>query len=255
MTITTTHAVGTFCWPELCSADASTSKSFYSSLFGWEPRDLHMPEGDYTVFTLGGQNVGAMYQMTEDRRQAGIHPHWNSYVAVADAEETARKCEALGGTVLMKPVDAGPDRMANLQDPEGVRFCIWQAGKEAEPMRINEVGALVWTELITRDADQASEFYSRLFGWRPQLYEGAGMPYTIFNLAGEDRGTGGMFEITEEMSGEQPRWLPYFMVEDADQIVRRTENWAAESCMAQWMFRLSDGSPPCWIPKARSSQF
>ena len=103
MTATTTHIPGTFCWPELCSADVAASKQFYASLFGWKSSDIHMPAGDYTLLKLGSQRVGAMYQMTEQRKIAGVLPHWNSYVAVISADETARNTIALGGKVLREP--------------------------------------------------------------------------------------------------------------------------------------------------------
>jgi predicted enzyme related to lactoylglutathione lyase len=156
MSITTTHPPGTFCWPELYSGPAADSKRFYSSLFGWKSSDMHMPEGDYTIFKLGDQSVSAMYQMKEDRSRAGVVPHWNSYVAVSNADETARKAASLGGKVLMQPGDADGNRMANLQDPTGANFSIWQATKPSEPTRNNEVGALCWTELYTRDPEKAS---------------------------------------------------------------------------------------------------
>ena len=103
----TTHIPGTFCWPELCSADVAASKQFYTSLFGWHSSDIHMPAGDYTLLKLDNQRVGAMYQMTEHRKIAGVLPHWNSYVAVISADETARNTTALGGTVLQGTLRRG----------------------------------------------------------------------------------------------------------------------------------------------------
>jgi len=222
MTVLTSAAVGTFCWPELCSDDAAASKKFYAGLFGWEANDMHMPEGDYSLFKLGGQNVGGLYQMKDDRKKAGVLPHWNSYIAVSDADETAKKAASLGGKVLMQPVDAGKDtRMANLQDPTGVNFCIWQGGSQPEEVRLNELGALCWTELYTRDTKKSSEFYTRLFGWSAKPFDKSPMPYTIFNVAGDERMLGGMLEITKDMEGMQPQWLPYIMVENADKSAER----------------------------------
>src|SRR5690242_8868264 len=122
MSVFTAPLVGTFCWPELASSDAAASKKFYSSLFGWDHEDHHMPDGDYTMFRLEGEGVGALYQIQEDRMKAGVHPHWNSYVAVADADHIAEQCAFLGGKVLMQPFEAGSDRMANLEDPFGALF-------------------------------------------------------------------------------------------------------------------------------------
>src|SRR5262245_3715264 len=215
MTTTTSQKPGTFCGPELCSANGAASKRFYSSLFGWESDDTHMPEGDYTLFKLGDGCVGSMYQMKEERQKAGVVPHWNSYLTVANAHETTKKAASLGGEVLMQPFDADGNRMANLQDPTGAKFSIWQPTKPPAPIRVNEVGALCWSELYTRDAAKASSFYSELFGWRPKPFEQSPMPYTVFNLPSEKRGIGGMVAMPREMPGS-PHWLPYFQVKDAD---------------------------------------
>ena len=50
-----------------------------------------MPAGDYTLLKLGSQRVGAMYQMTEDRKIAGVLPHWNSYVAVTQRRRNGQE--------------------------------------------------------------------------------------------------------------------------------------------------------------------
>lgn len=212
--------VGTFCWPELCSGDAAASKAFYGGVFGWEAHDKGMPEGAYTIFRSDGQDVGAMYEMNEERKRAGVRPHWNSYVAVADADETARKAAELGGKVLGGPFDGTDvDRMANLQDPEGVTFCIWQSMGPHDPVRLGDVNSLCWTELYTSDAEKAKAFYSSLFGWRAQPFED-GSHYTIFSLPDDERGVGGMMTMCSEMPGG-PHWLPYFRVEDTDGTVER----------------------------------
>ena len=225
----TTHVPGTFCWPELCSADVAASKKFYASLFGWQSSDIHMPAGDYTLLKLDNQRVGAMYQMTEHRKIAGVLPHWNSYVAVISADETARNTTALGGKVLREPFGADANRMANLQDPTGAKFCIWEINEQPQATRLNEVGALCWTELYTRDPVKAADFYSGLFGWRPQPWKGGAMPYTMFNLADEDRPAGGMLAMPSEMPGPS-HWLPYFQVEDADKSAERNSELGGKTC-------------------------
>lgn len=227
----TTHIPGTFCWPELCSADAAASKKFYGSLFGWESSDMHIPAGDYTLFKVGSQRVGAMYQMTSDRKFAGALPHWNSYVAVTNAEETVRNTIALGGKVLREPFGANANRIANLQDPTGAKFCIWEINQEPQATRLNEVGALCWTELYTRDPIKVAEFYSGLFGWRAEPWKGGAMPYTTFNLADEDRPAGGMLAMPDEMPGSS-HWLPYFQVADADKSAAHTEELGGKICNA-----------------------
>ncbi len=228
MSVTTAHAAGTFCWPELSTTNVPAAKTFYSTLFKWESNDLPMPQGGpYTMLKLGGQDVGAMHTIQEQQTKAGVPPHWMSYVAVTNADETAKNAASLGGTVIMPPfdvMDAG--RMAVIQDPTGAVFSIWQAKANPGATRINEVGALCWTELYTRDPEKASAFYSALFGWRPKPWEGP-MPYTVFNFAHEDRMAAGMLSMSDEMKGMPPHWLPYFQVDDTDASAARAREMGA----------------------------
>lgn len=183
----------------------------------------------FTLLKLGKQRVGAMYPMTEDRKIAGVLPHWNSYVAVISADETAKNTTSLRGKVLREPFGADANRMANLQDPSGAQFCIWEINQQPQVTRLNEVGAVCWTELYTHDPIKAAEFYSGLFGWRPQPWKGGAMPYTMFHLADEDRPAGGMLAMTSEMPGPS-YWLPYFQVEDADKSAEYTKELGGKIC-------------------------
>ena len=61
MPTVTTHAPGTFCWPELATSDVTGAKKFYTTLFGWQFNDNEMGPGmTYTIYTLNGRDVAAM---------------------------------------------------------------------------------------------------------------------------------------------------------------------------------------------------
>jgi predicted enzyme related to lactoylglutathione lyase len=69
--------------------------------------------------------VGALYQMSA--QQQGVPPHWNSYVTVASADDSAAQAKKLGGNVMLEPfdvLDAG--RMAVVADPTGAVFRLHQ---------------------------------------------------------------------------------------------------------------------------------
>jgi predicted enzyme related to lactoylglutathione lyase len=225
MPVTAARTTGTFCWPELSTTDVPAAKKYYSSLFNWQPNDSPMPQGGtYTMLKLEGQDVGAMAPLMDDQKKAGVPPHWMSYVSVASADDTAKKASTLGGKVIAPAfdvMDAG--RMAVLQDPTGAIFSIWQPKAHPGATRLNEVGSLVWTELYTRDTAKASAFYTGLFGWQTKPFEGSPMPYTVFQRPGDERGLGGMLDMTGQLPAEvPPHWLPYFAVEDTDKIVARS---------------------------------
>ena len=229
MSVTTTYQAGTFGCPGFCSGDAAACKKFYSSLLGWEAADMGGSGGNYTMFKVQGEAVAGMYQMADDRKKAGVKPHWNCYLAVDNIDETVKKTTALGGKVLTQPFDAMGDVMANLQDPTGGKFSVWQQKTQPEPARLNEVGALCWEELYTDDTAKSAAFYSDLFGWRAEPFDGnSPMPYTVFLPEGNERGIGGMLKITDEMQGMKPGWIPYFMVADTGATMAKARTLGAE---------------------------
>lgn len=212
---------GVFCWPELCSAGIEPSREFYSQLFGWDAREEKMPDGSYWTFLLGGKGVAGMYQAKPERLAAGVKPHWNVYIAVEDAVATANRVAELGGKITGGPFTEGHYTMANLQDPFGAGFCVWQLDSAVEQTLINAEGAMCWSELYTPDKEEAAAFYSGVFGWEAKPFQAGPMPYTTLNLPGQERGVGGMIQLTPEMQGWAPQWIPYIMVADAAALATR----------------------------------
>ena len=214
----TSHAAGTFSWPELATTDQKAGVAFYKALFGWDVNEQPIgPTEVYSMFQVRGKPVGAASTQQPQERQMGVPPHWNSYVTVANVDESAKKAESLGGKVFMPPfdvMDAG--RMAVLQDPTGAVFEIWQANRSIGAEILNEPGALCWTELTTSDTTAAEKFYTGLFGWTPKhSAAGAPMEYTEFSVNGQP--SIGMMAKPAEMPAHIPSyWMPYFQVADCD---------------------------------------
>jgi predicted enzyme related to lactoylglutathione lyase len=212
------HAPGTFCWPELATTDQKSAVSFYRSLFGWEVNEQPIgPTETYSIFQIRGKDVGAAYTMRAEERQHGAPPHWNAYVTVANADETANRAKALRAIVLAPPFDVmDSGRMAILQDPTGAVFQIWQPKNHIGAKLLREPGALTWTELATRDPEAAKTFYTSLFGWKEKTSTGGGMTYTEFSIG--DAPFAGMMEMNAQMVSMNvpPNWLTYFEVADVD---------------------------------------
>lgn len=214
------YTPGTFCWPELVAKDVDVAKGFYSKLFGWSYTDV--PIGDekvYTMASLNGKEVGAMYQMWAEQETHGVPTHWASYVSVSDADESAKKVGELGGDVLMEPMDVfDAGRMAMIADPTGAVVSLWQPLKHIGATLVNEHGALCWNELLTNDTGQAGEFYAGLFGWSASEQDMGGMMYTVF-MNGESPAAG-MMKIDKSWGDVPPNWLVYFAVNDCDGCVQ-----------------------------------
>jgi predicted enzyme related to lactoylglutathione lyase len=217
------HVPGTFCWPELATTDQKGGVAFYRGLFGWDVVESPIGPGlTYSMFDVKGKGVGAAAMMQLAEREHGVPPHWNNYVSVANADDTVKRAQALGGKVLAPAFDVmDSGRMAVLQDPTGGTFCVWQAGKHFGAAILGEPGALCWTELVTRDTKAAEKFYTSLFGWTAKTSSGDGMEYT--ELSNQGKSQAGMLKLTPEMGDMPPFWMPYFMVTDCDASTARAK--------------------------------
>jgi len=210
----TSYTAGTPSWVDLTTSDAEGAKAFYTALFGWTFIDMPVPNGSvYTMLQKDGSNVAALSAASPD--QAGIPPHWNTYITVDDVSAAAEKVTALGGSVHVPPMDVmEAGRMAVIQDPSGAFFCMWQAGTSIGSETVNEHGAFTWSELMTNDVDRCGSFYNGLFDWEPSVTDMPNGKYTSFTQG--ERGIGGMMAITPEMGPTPPNWMPYFGADDCD---------------------------------------
>ena len=216
----TEYAAGTPSWVDLSTTDADASKAFYGELFGWSATEASEEFGGYATFLDDGKSVGGLNPM-------GEVPAWATYVATDDADATAAKVSAGGGTVIAPPMDVGDlGRMAVFGDPGGAVFGVWQAGEHKGAEKVNEPNSLTWNELHSRDIEGAKTFYSAVFGWTPTAMEMGDGDYTIWNL-GEKGIGGGMGMGAEAPADMPPHWLVWFAVADRDATVAKARELGA----------------------------
>ncbi|MDX3855580.1 VOC family protein [Streptomyces sp. AK02-01A] len=129
---------GSLCWCELYTPDEDGAFAFYNSVFGWEVVSMPMPggTGTYRMINPAGQGsdsvFGGFVPLGSDPVEADGGPHWLLYFAVTECDATVAVARALGGTVLMAPVELeGVGRFAKLADPYGARFAVLQAAPVA----------------------------------------------------------------------------------------------------------------------------
>jgi len=109
---------GAFSWSELMTGDPAKAAEFYGSLFGWTISATDMPEGKYFVAKVGEIPVAGMMACPDPANK--MPPNWSCYVTVDDVDATIARCKALGGTVLMPPMDVPTvGRMACIRDAQG----------------------------------------------------------------------------------------------------------------------------------------
>jgi uncharacterized protein len=200
------YAEGTFCWVDLVTTDVDEARRFYGGLFGWDA-----PDGEqYTHWTLEGRDVAGVYTLPD------VEPAWAGYVAVADADGTAARAAALGGSVEERPHDTSgaAGRRAVIADPIGARVALWQAGTRPGAGLVNDVGCWCANQLQAHDPAPAIPFYRDVFGWEVVEDEESEPPYWDVRVHGSENGS--------LIGGEQgpPAWLVYFHVADVEAATR-----------------------------------
>ncbi|MEU6318753.1 VOC family protein [Streptomyces sp. NPDC047009] len=200
------------CWTELGTSDMEAAKRFYADLFGWRPEtDPRQEAGGYTVAHLGDAAVAALSPLYQESQPVA----WNVSFAVTDAEAAAEAVRAAGGTVILGPMDVfDAGRFTVARDPGGAAFQMWQQRTFPGAGLFNAPGSLGWVELLTREPDRVTDFYTTVFGWSVNASE----EYTQWGI--DDADFGGMLTMDDRFAAEvPPHWLPYFAVEDVDTTV------------------------------------
>jgi uncharacterized protein len=232
---------GVPCWIDTSHPDPEKAAAFYGDLFGWDMEDAMPPESPvrYYMARLRGGDVGAIGSQPEGGPPTAT---WNTYVWVQDADETAEKVRAAGGTVLMEPDDVGDSgRMAIFADPDGAAFRVWQGKTHRGATVVNEHGSLNFNDLNTRDLEGAGSFYGAVFGW--EILDVGG--FSMWALPGYgdflEQRTPGMREgmaamgaperfedvvasvvpLADDRADVAPHWGLTFAVDDADAIAAR----------------------------------
>jgi uncharacterized protein len=99
------------------------SAAFYRAVFGW--RADPMPDAPLWFLRRPGY-AGAPGRGVPDDVVAimapavpGVPPHWAVSMRVDDVDATAALAAELGGTIVVRPVDAAANRTAAIADPQG----------------------------------------------------------------------------------------------------------------------------------------
>jgi uncharacterized protein len=203
---------GTPSWADLMTTDRQASWDFYHQVLGWEITDSGADMGHYGMAAVDGREVAGIGEAPPGQDAGPVA--WTTYLAVDDVDKTSAAIPDNGGTVLMPPMDVGgAGRMAIAADPTGAVFGMWQRGDFIGARLVNEPGAMVWNECMTRDTGAARAFYTALFGHEfTPLEDADGYDYTT--IKGD--GPGGV------MPAEVPsHWRTYFAVENVDATIEK----------------------------------
>ncbi|MET8750291.1 VOC family protein [Streptomyces sp. NPDC004667] len=212
---------GTPCWIDLMVPDQQAALDFYCDLLGWQGEVGPAETGGYSVCTLKGRPVAGIMK-TSDPDGTVPEPMpptvWTTYLSTDNIDAALRSVTDAGGSVMMGPMDVMDlGRMAVLAGPTGAVVGLWQPGTFDGAGIVNEHGALIWNELSTGDTAAASAFYSAVLPVTMATTEIPGAEgYIEFKVDG--RAVAGMMDLSALPPGTPPNWLPYFQVDDADEI-------------------------------------
>jgi len=112
-------AIGDIFWTDLTVKNAAEIKEFYSQVVGWSasPHDM----GGYHDFDIKtpaeGQIVAGICHARDSN--ANLPAQWLIYISVENVDESARRCQELGGRIVDGPRAMGKSRFCVIQDPAG----------------------------------------------------------------------------------------------------------------------------------------
>ncbi|WP_437585549.1 VOC family protein [Sorangium sp. So ce1000] len=207
------HAPGTVSWVDLMTPDHEGAMKFYGSLFGWTfevgPPETHY----YSMCRVGGRTAAGLGKMPEG---ASFPSVWSVYFDGDNADRLAERIRANGGKIMMEPMAVKEfGRMVVAVDPTGAVFGIWEPKIHTGAQIIEEPGAMIWHEVITRDHKKAADFYSRVFDIEARQLEAPGIEY--MTLHKDQKTVGGVLQMDERWPAElPPHWRVYFAVADLD---------------------------------------
>jgi len=211
------------CWVDLASSDVVAAAAFYRAVLGW-------------TYLVGGEEMGHYHVAfaQSDNPSAGLGQlppgtdaprSWTVFFASDDVDADFARAKGAGATGLSDAPHDVPNqgRMALATDPGGATFGLWQATGHTGFGAVGAMGTMVWCEVNTPDAEQASAFYCSLMGATAEPMDGLETPY--FTLEKGGRHVSGVLQMNEQWAGVPPHWMVYFAVDDIQAGASRvTEN-------------------------------
>lgn len=116
-------APGAISWADLSTPDPQAAADFFGELVGWEYSKMDDPQPYWQVQVDGEGQAGIMPM--PDTMGPDARPFWSIYFGTEDLEGSLEQVVALGGSVVMTPVDIGNDvSFAVASDPAGAVSCL-----------------------------------------------------------------------------------------------------------------------------------
>jgi predicted enzyme related to lactoylglutathione lyase len=111
---------------ELNTTDVAKAKAFYGALFDWKLDEMAMPDGAYTLISVGEGTGGGMMK----HPMPGAPSTWLPYVLVDDLAAATDKAASLGAKVVKDATEVtGAGSFSIIMDPTGAVLGLWEPKK------------------------------------------------------------------------------------------------------------------------------
>jgi predicted enzyme related to lactoylglutathione lyase len=106
---------------EIGCRQSQKTQEYYAKLFGWKIQQA----GPAAMIDTGGAVTGHITELGHEPFHYTIF-----YVEVDDVQAYLDKATALGGKMLVPPIDIPTGKFAWMQDPEGNTVGLWKPAKK-----------------------------------------------------------------------------------------------------------------------------
>ena len=122
------EGVGSIGWVDLTVPNAEALRDFYQAVIGWGFETVEMPGYQDFCMTdpLSKKAVAGICH--SQGANAALPPTWLIYVTVANVEESAARCVAMGGQIVAGPTGESGSRFYVIRDPAGAAMALFQTG-------------------------------------------------------------------------------------------------------------------------------
>ncbi len=123
---TSTAGVGKIGWVDMSVANADAMRDFYTDVVGFRPGNVSM--GDYDDYTMCMPETGdAVAGVCHARGgNSDLPGGWLVYFVVADVDDSAAKCVAGGGRLVVPVRGLAGGRFCVIEDPNGATCALFQ---------------------------------------------------------------------------------------------------------------------------------
>lgn len=210
---------GKFVWADLVTDDTAAAQAFYTRLFGWRFYDT----GGYAIGLNDERPLCGMFQRPRPKDQSA-HPRWFGYISVPSVAKAEKTVTNLGGKVMAAAREF-PKRGAQavFADPEGALFGVIKSTSGDPGDFKPDLGDWIWIQLMSRDGRKATEFYSKIAGYKVvENTSATRLSDYVLTSGGYARAT--VRTIPPEQEDVRPTWLAFVRVASVKEKVDQARN-------------------------------